>query len=317
MAGGTRRVSGVGLHMRTGVLIALAVALGAVAQAQSEKKSAPAPAESLDRVIALAASGDCGAALPQLQRGLPRATDKDIRYRGYMAAVRCAMSVNDESAAVKGLIQLKHDFPNDPEVLYISTHYYSQLANRSSQELLAKAPNSPQVRRLQAEAFESQQRWDDAIAEYSRIVEASPKAPGIHYRIAQAILAKPDAAANEDKAKEQFQAELAIDPANAPSEFMLGELARRREHWDEAIAHFSKASKLDVGFAEAYLALGMSLAGASRFQDALAPLKSYVRIVPEDPAGHYQLALAYTRVGDKESAAREMALQRQLASKSR
>ena len=293
----------------------LALLLGVAAiSAGAQTTAKPATATGgVEHAISAGAHGDCPTALPVLQRELPKTTDKDLRYRGYMAAVRCAMGRHDDATTVKDLLQLRHDFPDDAEVLYISTHFYSQLANRASQELLSKQPNSPQVKRLQAEAYESEQRWDDAIGEYNKILADAPTTAGVHYRIGQAILSKPDAAANEDKARAEFQQELAVDPTNASAEFMLGELARRSEHWDEAIAHFTKASKLDVGFAEAYLALGMSLAGASKFQEALAPLKQYVKIVPEDPAGHYQLAMVYTRTGDKEAAAREIALQRQLA----
>ena len=97
---------------------------------------------------------------------------------------------------------------------------------------------------------------------------------------------------------------------------MLGEIARQSGQWDEAIAHFSRASKLDEGFQEAYLALGMSLNSAGKFSDAIAPLRSYVKMQPGDPAGHYQLATAYARTGQKPEADREMALQREAAAKS-
>jgi Flp pilus assembly protein TadD len=59
----------------------------------------------------------------------------------------------------------------------------------------------------------------------------------------------------------------------------------------------------------------MSLASAQKFADAVAPLEKYVKFVPEDPAGHYQLAIAYDRTGRKENAAREMQLQREAAAK--
>jgi tetratricopeptide (TPR) repeat protein len=72
---------------------------------------------------------------------------------------------------------------------------------------------------------------------------------------------------------------------------------------------------LDVGFAEAYLALGMSLSSAAKYTEAIAPLEGYVKIVPENPAGHYQLAMAYSRTGNKEAAARELELQRKTAEK--
>jgi hypothetical protein len=38
-----------------------------------------------------------------------------------------------------------------------------------------------------------------------------------------------------------------------------------------------------------------------------------VRIEPENPAGHYALATAYARTGDKQGAEREFALQQQAA----
>ena len=83
------------------------------------------------------------------------------------------------------------------------------------------------------------------------------------------------------------------------------------------MGRFSRASKLDEGFVEAYLALGMSLNSSGKFSDAISPLQSYVKMQPGDPAGHYQLATAYARTGRKAEAEREMALQRETAAKSR
>jgi hypothetical protein len=38
---------------------------------------------------------------------------------------------------------------------------------------------------------------------------------------------------------------------------------------------------------------------------------------PQDPAGHYQLAIAYARTGKKEEASHQMQLQRDLDAKAR
>jgi Flp pilus assembly protein TadD len=58
----------------------------------------------------------------------------------------------------------------------------------------------------------------------------------------------------------------------------------------------------------------MSLAASGQFAQAASPLESYVKLQPEDPAGHYQLAVVYGRTGNKQGADREMALQAQAAS---
>jgi Flp pilus assembly protein TadD len=72
-----------------------------------------------------------------------------------------------------------------------------------------------------------------------------------------------------------------------------------------------------VGFFEAYLGLGMTLNTAGKFADAVAPLERYTKGVPDDPAGHYQLAIAYSRTGNKEAADRELQLQREALAKKR
>ena len=50
--------------------------------------------------------------------------------------------------------------------------------------------------------------------------------------------------------------EIEIDPSNAGAEYVLGELARQAGQWPEAVGHFSRASKLDAGFGDAFLGLG-------------------------------------------------------------
>lgn len=299
---------------RVSSLAVVVLLLAGLARAQAGKKSAGPSGSSLAQGMALAQTGHCRKALPMLKNGVIRVADRQLKYHAEMALARCAMSVNDDGTAVETLLSLKREFPHDPEVLFIMTHYYGELANRAAQELAATAPNSYQAQELEAEALESQGKWDDAAALYLKIVQAHPNVPGIHYHLGQALLSGP-AAANTDQAKQEFEKELKIDPSNASAEFVLGELARRAGQWDQAIAHFSRASKLDVGFAEAYLALGMSLASAGKYAEAIAPLQSYAKMQPSDPAGHYQLAIAYSRTGNKTAAEREMALQRQAAAR--
>jgi hypothetical protein len=63
------------------------------------------------------------------------------------------LSLDQTETAVESLLLLKREFPGDPEVLYTSTHFFSELASRSSQELAARAPTSPQAQQLEAEAL--------------------------------------------------------------------------------------------------------------------------------------------------------------------
>ena len=283
--------------------------------AQVSSKAPPVEASSsAERGISLASKGRCREALPFLKKATPHLADKQLKYRAAMSTARCAMSLDQTETAVEALFLLNREFPHDPDVLFTATHVYSELAARAAQELAATAPSSHQAEQLEAEAFESQGNWEKAIAQYKKIIEQDPKVPGIHYRLGRIFLAQspPDA----ENAKAEFAQELKSDPDNASAEFMLGEIARQAGQWDEAVQHFSRASKLDEGFQEAFLALGMSLNSAGKFSDAVKPLQSYVKMQPGDPAGHYQLATAFARTGHKMEADREMTLQREAAAKS-
>jgi len=298
----------------TALLIAGFLAPVLLTQAQ-----APAPAAksasaadfsaSAQQGIGLAEKGRCREALPLLKKSIPHLTDKQMKFEAAMASARCAMSLDQVDTTVDTLLLLNREYPHNPEVLYVTIHYFSELANRAEQDLVSSAPGSYQVHKLDAEGLESQEKWDEAAAEYRKILEADPKLPDIHYRLGRILLSKQPPAVED--AKKEFETELQIDSANASAEFMLGDIARQAQQWDEAIQHFSRAQKLDPGFEEAYLGLGMALNAAGKYSEAVGPLETYVKMQPADPAGHYQLSIAYAKLGRKEDAAREMALQRE------
>jgi tetratricopeptide (TPR) repeat protein len=295
----------------TALLIAGFLAPSCLAQAAPTPKSSPAAdfSMSAQQGIGLAEKGRCREALPLLKKSIPHLADKQMKFEAGMASARCAMSLDQVDTTVDTLLLLNREYPHNPEVLYVTIHYFSELANRAEQDLVSSAPGSYQVHKLDAEGLESQEKWDEAAAEYRKILEADPKLPDIHYRLGRILLSKQPPAVEE--AKKEFEAELQIDPANASAEFMLGDIARQAQQWDVAIQHFSRAEKLDPGFQEAYLGLGMALNAAGKYSEAVGPLETYVKMQPPDPAGHYQLSIAYARVGRKEDATREMALQRE------
>lgn len=274
------------------------------AMPQAASRSMPF-AQALD----LADHGRCAEALPALKRAA-QAADKQLSYRAALTGARCAMTLQRSGDALEFLAVLARKFPDDPEAAYNSARYLSQLANQSAEHLVATAPNSVQVRKMNAEALESQGKGDEAIVEYRKLLAEDPKLPELHFRIGRLLLEKTPPQTEE--AKKELDQELKVAPNDSAAEFALGEIARRDADWSTAIEHFQRAANLDAGFVEAFLALGMSLNSANRFRDAIQPLERYTKMQPEDPAGHYQLATAYSRTGNKVAAERELAEQRRL-----
>jgi len=298
------------------VLVCYAL-LAVPAAAQSPAGEAPSRAAiSVNGAIELASKGRCEEALPLLTKFTPRVTVKEIRYRALMATVRCGLHRREDKITANALFDLKREFPEDPEVLYMTSQVFLEIAERASQELAVMAPDSYQAQELQAETLESQGKWAEAAEIYREILQHHPKLRGVHYRLGRAALSQPRSPTSVEDAKKEFEQELAVDPVNAAAEFWLGELARREGQWEEAIPHFAAAAKLDSNFADALLSLGTALNSAGRYAQAIAPLEKYVKMAPQAVAGHYQLYVAYSRTGRNEDAGREMALHQEMREKS-
>lgn len=290
----------------------LAFALVTAAFGQATK---PAPI-GLQRAIKLAQTGHCEEAVPALKRASQTAVDKSTKRTVAFAGVRCAMLINQTSAAIDFLQTLNREFPADPEVLFLSVHTYSDLSTKAAQQLAVTAPNSLEGHKLNAEALEAQGKWEAAEKEYRAILTQNPQAVGIHFLLGRLLLSKPEPGPTDaEEAKKEFQAELKIDPYNAGAEYVLGEMARQAGQWPEAIQHFSRATELDAGFGDAFLGLGNALLSAKRFADAIPPLETAVRLESRNPGAHYSLATALTRAGHKEEAEKEFAIHRQMTQK--
>jgi tetratricopeptide (TPR) repeat protein len=297
------------------------LSLAPVANAQQTKPVGKAPATAdkamatltPERAIALAEQGRCREAIPILRKAVTTSASKDERKRAGLLGLRCAMTADDRLVAGELLGQLARQFPNDPEVLYLAAHAYSDLSMRAAGELAQKAPLSVQARRMNAEALEMQGKWDEAEKEYEAILAQNPKQPGIHLLVARILFSKSDAGPGwEERAKQELQRELEIDPRNAVAEFLLGEIAKKALDWNEATAHFSRAAKLDAAFGDAFMEWGFALVSSKRYEEAVAPLQTAVKLQPGNPSAHYNLGMALSRTGRAADAEREFAIQRDI-----
>src|SRR5579872_1337229 len=290
---------------------------GSMSLGQAPKKTTSSDGKSsAERAVGLSQSGHCKEAVPLLKQASSHAADKDLKRSVGFAGVRCAMMTDQPDAAEDFLRFLNREFPKDPEVLYVSVHTYSDLSTRAAAELATTAPKSDQALELNAEAFESQGKWDEAAKQYHLILQQNPRMPGIHFRIGRLLLSKPNPPPTvAEEAKKEMQQELEIDPSNAGAEYVRGALAQQNQQWDEAIPHFSRAAKLDPSFGDAFLGLGACLGSTKRYAEAIAPLEAAVKLQPENPAAHYLLATAYSRTGRKEDGDKQFAIQKQLTQK--
>lgn len=299
------------------LIFCLPLAVVSFSSTQVAKVPVADPHAAATHAATLAESGRCQEALPLLAKSAAaHLTDKNLQKRVALDGARCAALTQHDDQLLGFIAMLSRQFPEDPEVLYVLIHSYSDLSTRAAQQLAITAPTSIPALELDAETNELQGKWDEAEKDYRKILAQDPKYPGIHSRLARILLSKPNPPADfQETAKKELQEELAIDPSNAGAEYILGELARQGGDLDAAIAHFTKASQLDPNFGDAFLGLGTSLLTEKKYAEAIPPLEVAVKLQPENPAGHYSLATAYTRTGRKEDAQKEFALHEKTSQK--
>jgi tetratricopeptide (TPR) repeat protein len=288
-----------------------------VIMAQQAKVASAAGAGSglsTDKALILAEQGHCQESISALKRAMTGKIPPETQKKAGIVGLRCSLTLDNRDAALDFLRLLGKQFAQDPDVLFVLVHAYSDLSTRTAQDLGRTAPQSLPAHKLNAEALEMQGKWEPAQLEYEGMIEKEPKATGIHFLLGRLLLSRPDAGPDAgERARQEFLKELEVDPNNAGAHYVLGELARQDEKWDEAISRFSQAAKLDANFAEAYLGWGSSLVAVKKYEEAIPPLRVAERLTPGNPAVHFTLATALERSGNKEEAEKEFAIHRRLS----
>jgi Tfp pilus assembly protein PilF len=298
-------------------VLALLVSLPAIAQPQPPKSSTAAgstgAAMTPEQAMTIAQQGRCAEAIPGLKHALTGQSSADVKKNAGILGIRCSLTVDNRDTAVEFIRLLSKQFPKDPDVMFIVVHAYSDLSSRTAQDLARTAPQSIAAHKLNAEAFEMQGNWSEAEHEYEMMIAKEPNAPALHFLLGRLLLSKPNADQNStDRAKQEFQKELEIDPKNVGAYYVLGELARREDKCDVAAKYFADAAKQDPTFAEAYLGWGSCLVKLQKYAEAIPPLKAAEKLTPGNQAVHYNLAVALNQTGQKEEAQKEFAIHREL-----
>src|SRR5438552_1640835 len=81
--------------------------------------------------LSLAEGGGCKEAMPYLTKDYPRVPNSPMKRTIGTDAIRCSLFLDQGGDAVDLLHSLNRDFPNDPDLLYLSSHVYSDLSTRA------------------------------------------------------------------------------------------------------------------------------------------------------------------------------------------
>jgi len=280
------------------------------AQAALERAVAASPADARARTflaLAQAGAGQCPQALPDLKAQFAANPDPELKRLAGLALVQCLVSRSQIADASSVAAELQSRFPSDADVLYQTARVHMKAWNDAVLEMFRRTPASYRVNQLSAEIFETQGRYGEAVAEYRKALEKNPSAVNLHYRLGRAVLLDSHQPQALQEARKQFEAELALSPADAVCHYQIGQILLAEQQPAEAAARFEQAVRLSPEFPEALVALARTRLNGRRTGEAIELLERAAKLQPQMEAAHYNLMLAYRNAGRTEEAQREKA----------
>ncbi len=147
-----------------------------------------------------------------------------------------------------------------------------------------------------------------ALKEFQSALELRPNEPELHEALGELYL---DHHNDDSAAQSELEKALALDPARTRALYLLGRLYVQNKDNEKALPYLQRALRLKPDFSEANSLLGTVYVRLGQFADAVPPLE---KAAPSDHYGnvHYQLYLAYRKLGRPELARKELALSQDL-----
>jgi tetratricopeptide (TPR) repeat protein len=142
----------------------------------------------------------------------------------------------------------------------------------------------------------------EATQKFEAAIEHYPQEPNLHFRFG-AFLNLQDSA----RGVEEIRKAIELAPDHVPALVGLTAMYLKREEIDKALECGERAVKASPEDFATHIVLGRVLLAKENPARAAAELETAVKLAPEVPEARFSLASAYSRLGRKEDATRELA----------
>lgn len=185
-------------------------------------------------------------------------------------------------------------------------------------EMVAGLGNTPLIHIYFGKAYSLMDYPDQAVEEFKQAIALDAHAPDAHYYLALAQM-RHDESAGYSKAIPELRSELAINPNDVRSHYMLGYIAQKQHNLAEAETELGQASALQPNDANTLVNLAEVYTGQNRFTDAEAVFRKAIKLAQSDPqnanqAGraHYLLGRLLMKTGREDEARQEIRISAEL-----
>ena len=153
-------------------------------------------------------------------------------------------------------------------------------------------------------AYLDQQQYDDSLHAFEQVVRLRPDYKDGYINTGVTFIEWE----KYSEARAPLEKALALKPDDARALYYLALVERRQRHSEAEIADLQEVIAQYPNSRDARRELGISYYQQHRAAEAMEQFKALQQIDPDDVAAHYNLAILYRRMGDKQQAAKEAAL---------
>ncbi len=222
---------------------------------------------------------------------------------------RAHLALGEFDKALSNLLAAQDRQPGNPEVAFYLHRCADQLSARSLESYAALNPDSYRTHQLTAEYFEASGDHVRAIAEYRKALSIEPGATQLHLEIGKIHLNQRQYA----EAIAAFLAELGADAYSVEALTRAGEAYLLSAQPNEALRLSERALGINPRAAAAHKVIGQVYFKQREFPRSVQHLRSALELgLRDDGTVHYQLGRALSILGQREEAAKHLAIVKRL-----